>query len=267
MVTPAESPLANMSPFTTPRKKVKYSSGLDISGLLTPSRHTPAKSSPLRQSVTPSKRKRGSAALVDVDENEEDEEDKDDEEEDGEDMRTPTKATTLQDRLSAARRAKERDGAAAFLALRPGASPGTPSTSAGASANPTRVDPLIALGLVAARDEDVFAAPRTVRKLAERSDWTFRERVWSLPSAADAWALLGEPVQQLVVPELIVTEDEDEEEQEPQAKRRTSRGRTTPKTTPKTKSKTPPTTASASKRATPRAPAPSLDSIIIAAWA
>lgn len=136
-MTPANTGVP--SPFNTPKKKFKYSSGIDVSSLVknTPRSlvkgHEPAQSSPLRHSVTPSKRPLSSpadAGFADVEqgtdvgigegENRGGEEDN---------MRTPTKRVKYSKGvdlehvdvpavISSTRKKKE--DPRAFFALRPG---------------------------------------------------------------------------------------------------------------------------------------------------
>lgn len=158
-----------MSPFQTPRKKFKYTSGLDLTGLV--HAHSPSKGSPLKQSVTPSKR-REKREIVDVSDS------------DNEVEATPTKkrtpaasATAPRSPRSArqtAREQKEKEGKAAFLALRPGASnvPAIQVTDEEEDLTPRRRSPVRRLV-----DE---LRPRPARKRTRRRmDWTFRESVWA----------------------------------------------------------------------------------------
>jgi len=170
-------------------------------------------------------------------------EDEEDEEEEDAGERTPTKkktkTPTLQEKLAAARKDKEREGAAAFLALRPG-------SSAPAAETTPKYDPLVSLGL--GRDAAGEVVPMRIRKIAKRNDWTFRERVWTR-SEVDVWDIIGKPL----VPQVIVTDDEDEDEPEQRRTTPRSKKQTPKKTTPKTK-RTPKKTGT-------------LDAVIVAAWA
>ncbi|GFZ45080.1 hypothetical protein JCM24511_02806 [Saitozyma sp. JCM 24511] len=206
-----------VSPFSTPKKKFKYSSGVDISSLV---KHSPAKGSPLRQSVTPSGRpekrqtptQRGAvsdrhAAVVgevgmpptEGDEEEEEEEEEENDEEGPESARTPTKRRTYSSGVdrggdlqagpsaastsaSASTRSARRPGdTSAFFALRPGSG----DTGSGIAPQDHR-----------GRDRDRSVSPtpekrgvlaprrnlqevRERRVLGKRRDWRYPEVVWA----------------------------------------------------------------------------------------
>lgn len=161
-----------MSPFQTPRKKFKYTSGLDLTGLV--HAHSPSKGSPLKQSVTPSKR-REKREIVDVS-------DSDNEvEATPTKRRTPAAATTTAPRSprsarQKARDQKEKDGKAAFLALRPGASD-VPSIQVTDEEGEDDLTPRRRSPVRRLVDE---LQPRPTRKRTRvRMDWTFRETVWA----------------------------------------------------------------------------------------
>lgn len=190
-------------PFSTPRKKYKSTTNVDISALMTPShKHSPRDSSPLRENYTPGSSQPTPSKLRPMEEEDEDDEVDEGQDntprkrkgavDDGDDTeRTPTKS--VQSRLNAARRAREADGAAAFLALRPGTTPSAALAGAGAGAGATgsgasphgadlhQSDPM-----------NVFRvpSPQRMRRLRKRADWTSKEKVWSKKSSESVWAKL-----------------------------------------------------------------------------
>lgn len=169
-----------MSPFQTPRKKFKYTSGLDLSGLV--HAHSPSKGSPLKQSVTPSKR-REKREMVDIS----DSDGEADEVEATPTKRRGTEATPTKSAMKAkvapgsprSARQKQRDqiekeGKAAFLALRPGAVPKIQVTAEEEEdeVTPRRRSP-------ARRLVDEFRQRPTRQRQRRRMDWTFKEKVWA----------------------------------------------------------------------------------------
>lgn len=161
-----------MSPFQTPRKKYKFSSGLDLSGLV--HAHSPSKGSPLKQSVTPSKR-REKREIADIS----------DSDGEGDIEATPTKRRVLTPAAAAAvprsprsarqkrRDQEEKDGQAAFLALRPGGpTPTIKVTDEEEDLTPRRRSP-------ARRLVDEFRPRPSRKRTRRRMDWTFREKVWA----------------------------------------------------------------------------------------
>ena len=188
------------SPFNTPKKKFKYSSGLDISDLMrtTPkSKHEPTMSSPLRHSVTPSKRRASSL-------NPEEEGDnvatpigkaletlEEEPEHGANELRTPSKRVKYGTRpgvdlehvdvppvISSSR--KKREDASAFFALRPGSgSEGNmPSVQKSLLGRIPFEDGLPEVHTPSMRKKrpDGYKKPRTKR----RRDWTFAEVVWDV---------------------------------------------------------------------------------------
>ncbi|KAK8858684.1 hypothetical protein IAR55_002913 [Kwoniella newhampshirensis] len=210
-VTPTPNPpLISASPFTTPRKKFKFSSGIDISSLVRSPRqaqaHDPTVASPLRHSVTrqPSTRidKNAQTRTSSAGQSEDDEEvGREGESELG----TPTKKVKYSNPVgidlehppplssthlssSAARRKREREDPSAFFAMRPGM--GSLSTPAGKGTG-TGTKDLHHAGeegegwLRRLRTEE-RSAPRSrkdrrekrVDKKIQKRDWTFAEGVW-----------------------------------------------------------------------------------------
>lgn len=172
------------SPFTTPRKKFRAASTKDLTGLLTPHKHSPAASSPLRTATTPSgkkralgddedatptKRTRTSATRDEVRE----------EMEEAGDPQTPSRRASS--RAAAKAKQSERDGMAAFLALRPGGAADIVDKEAQARAEANKApEPQAQLATVDLQAEiDAVMGRRNKRRMRERRDWTFREEVWA----------------------------------------------------------------------------------------
>jgi hypothetical protein len=163
-----------LSPFTTPRKKFKYSSGLDVSDLLKSGsasghKHTPVTGSPLKFSST-TKEDRTGRGEEDV-------------------SRTPTKrvqyghvrgvdlasvvSNTDTDEGSTSRK-RRRDDTSAFMALRP--DPSVPRTSTAVVED---------MGMPEEEKEYLLSMREKRRKRPtgervglKRRDWTCREGVW-----------------------------------------------------------------------------------------
>lgn len=174
--SPVPLPTADApSPFQTPRKRFKFSSGVDISGLV---KHSPSKGSPLKQSVTPTPHRsaRASARLADV---EGDLGAHDEEEQDEQAPLTPTKSRFLAAPPSSRRK---RDNVSAFLALRPG-----PAGSGDALAELSKKRDAPTAD---AYDFERSLRPKRVRteqeqrarKMRSKRDWTFHEAVWAGPA-------------------------------------------------------------------------------------
>lgn len=185
------------SPFNTPRKKLKYSSGIDISSLVrnTPKsavkgQHEPNTASPLRHSVTPSKRS-GRGLVTPVHEL--------DEEEDEADVQTPTKrvkygvkgGVDLDERVEVPpvlSTRKRTEDAGAFFALRPGGDGtasagkagrldfgvGSTGMGSGATGRIPVEDGLPEVRLPARREK----REKVYEKSRRRKDWTYRETAW-----------------------------------------------------------------------------------------
>lgn len=179
-VTPANT--SAPSPFTTPKKKFKFSSGIDISSLVrnTPksvkNAHEPSQSSPLRHSVTPSKRPQSPDDVAAAD---------------TEDVRTPTKRVKyvkgvdlehvdVPAAISSTRKRKE--DPSAFLALRPGAVGSLDLGSEQVKRKEWNGNIPIEDGLPDVRPPRVrrTEAERSRMKLKERMkrDWRYPETVW-----------------------------------------------------------------------------------------
>jgi hypothetical protein len=183
-----------LSPYQTPKKRFKYSSGVDLSGLI---RNSPTKGSPLKQSVTPSKtparqlRSEGRAALAEEVEGAEDDVLEDPLGAQGTEMEVaadhdqaparsavPPSANASRSTAAAAISAKRRkEDVSAFLALRPGSVP--------SATTPSKRD----VGVVPDMEfDDAIRAkvrrtgPRTQREkrtVRRKRDWTYRETKWT----------------------------------------------------------------------------------------
>ena len=214
-----EKRAAGPSPFTTPKKRFKYSSGVDISGLVkgspgSPSsrhKHEPAAASPLRHSVTPSSRKpRGSKGKerddgdgTNVDDADDGYGDEDDPMAVAGDGKTPTKRVKyavrpgvdldtatedLPDETPRTRRS--RLDTSAFFALRPG------SASDAVTPNGERSTPRkgkyipVEDGLPEVRPPR-RSRPETETKAEKRRkrDWTYSEPVWGMVTEDDKLAV------------------------------------------------------------------------------
>lgn len=197
--TPPSIKFDPLSPFSTP-KKFRATSTKDLSGLLTPHRHSPAASSPLRNATTPRKRgaeedgedneatptKRVRTGLRDASgaQGEEgQEEGKEGEGEDGGEPQTPSRRASA--RAEAKRR--EREGAAAFFALRPGASAPKPTEATQKDAEPA--PQLATVDLQA--EIDAVLGRRQRRRVRPRRDWVFREEMWA-PKVEEVGRILAE---------------------------------------------------------------------------
>lgn len=157
-----------LSPFTTPRKKRTYTSGIDVSDLLksgSKHAHTPATGSPLRNSSTR----------------------KEDKEEDV--ARTPTKRvkygtvrgvdlSTIEVEEGANARKRRKEDTSAFMALKP-------------DHNAPRVVEEVGRGDELPEEEKEYllsirekrrTRPAGSRSGLKRKDWTFREGVWGSES-------------------------------------------------------------------------------------
>jgi len=155
-----------LSPFTTPRKKRTYTSGIDVSDLLksgSKHAHTPATGSPLRNSST-SIRKEGIEEDV---------------------SRTPTKRVkygtvrgvdlaTIEVEEGASARKRRKEDTSAFMALKP-------------DHNSPRVVEELGRGDELPEEEKEYlmsirekrrTRPSGSRVGLKRKDWTFREGVW-----------------------------------------------------------------------------------------
>jgi len=187
-----------VSPFQTPKKRFKYSSGVDLSGLVrSPLGHgrEPVRGSPLKQSVTPSKlrdRLIRTAEEIDLDAGglvEEDEGEGEDGD-GGEQQKTPTKKVKYATRPgvdleiavpgpSSVRSGEKRKrvDTSAFFALRPG-SRGTPTTM------DKQWSPVVEDGLPEVRSrvrkekEEGGERVRRDKVVVPRRDWTYAEIVW-----------------------------------------------------------------------------------------
>lgn len=162
------------SPFMTPRKKFRATSTKDVSGLLTPHKHSPAASSPLRAATTPRKRPvdEGDAEATPSKRVQTAEAGRDDDEEVGGDPQTPSRRASAR----AAAKAREREGAAAFLAMRPGSQPAKEMETEERE-EMMQAAPLASVDLQA--EIDAVLGRRSRRRLRARRDWTFREDVWA----------------------------------------------------------------------------------------
>lgn len=196
--TPLESSLgavgpstgtADVGPFNTPKKRFKYTSGIDVSSLVrnTPKsirQHEPVVASPLRHSVTPSKRPISPSEVTPHNEMV-----------DEEDARTPTKRVKFGTRagvdlehadvhvpevLSSLR--KRREDPSAFLAMRPGGTPLSANMSNGAGAGN-----MSGMGKRGIPIEDGLPDIRPVlrrektgikEKKREKRDWRYPEQIW-----------------------------------------------------------------------------------------
>jgi hypothetical protein len=159
-----------LSPFTTPRKKRTYTSGIDVSDLLksgSKHAHTPATGSPLRNSSTSIR--------------------KEDKEEDV--SRTPTKRVKygtvrgvdlstieVEERASARKRRKE--DTSAFMALKPdhNAPRAVKDVGSGDELPEEEKEYLLSIR------EKRRTRPSGSRVGLKRMDWTFREGVWGSES-------------------------------------------------------------------------------------
>lgn len=145
-LAPSSSPLPAQPVFTTPRK-VRNTSNKDYADLLTPHAHSPAKASPLRHDVTPSKEQA--------------------------DPPTPTKTRSkATPSLTSSRRQREREGAALFEQHLRGANAPLQDQ------NPF-IAPHVDVDSIVKRAERVEKTVRRRRTLP-RQDWTFREKVWAV---------------------------------------------------------------------------------------
>ncbi|GMK56000.1 hypothetical protein CspeluHIS016_0210560 [Cutaneotrichosporon spelunceum] len=168
-----------LSPFMTPRKKFRATSTHDLSGLLTPHKHSPAASSPLRASssaeTTPHKHVlRGTGGEAEA-------------EAEGESDREATPKRARADRVigdpqtpsrrsaRAAAKMRERHGAAAFLAMRPGLDVVEEGLEVDAARDlEAEIDGVLGRRARVAEIDGVLGW-----KLRPRHDWTFRETVWA----------------------------------------------------------------------------------------
>ncbi|WWD18577.1 hypothetical protein CI109_103030 [Kwoniella shandongensis] len=215
-VTPTPNPPpVSASPFTTPRKKYKYSSGIDISSLVrtTPRQaHDPVTASPLRQSMTrqasakiphPSTRKAGYTSVGELGEEEE-------EEEEEVEVGTPTKKIKYSNptgidlehppphihspstaTASASARRRKNEDVSSFFALRPGGTETASSPMVGAHAHALAQ---VGEGWLHRLGQEDRGSVTRVRKVREKKgrkvkkrDWTFSETVWGGEPGEEVW--------------------------------------------------------------------------------
>ncbi|WOO77560.1 Charged multivesicular body protein 6 [Vanrija pseudolonga] len=166
---PAPTAVPALSPFATPKKKFKYASGVDLSGLVSsPHKHSPATGSPLRSSAsasasavaTPSKRAR--------------------EVDDGDEVETTPTKPRATPRAASARKTHNDDDVAAFFALRPGAGTSPDKGKGKAEAEDTADANLDFLHRLPS--PPAVSRRRTKRP---RRDWTYAEAVWALPDTTE----------------------------------------------------------------------------------
>lgn len=184
-----------LSPFQTPKKKFKYSSGIDVSDLLRSGGqsypHTPTTGSPLRQSQTPGTGTgTGTASRASAREGKEGVE------------RTPTKRTKFHPRgvdLSTAnldidvdvdaeeinreeggRRSRRKNDMSAFMALRPGSAGSTSKTTTTPVKDANEELPEEEQEYLRSIRQKRHTARDTGRRRTEvkRRDWTCREVIW-----------------------------------------------------------------------------------------
>jgi hypothetical protein len=161
--TPPSIKFDPSSPFSTPRKKFRATTTHDIGSLMTPGghKHSPAASSPLRSTeVTPRVRLDDTPRAAPREE--------------GiiGDPQTPSRRSAR-----AAAKMREREGAAAFLAMRPRQPEFTPKEKE-TEAEREESGPALARRDLDAEIDGVLGR-RTRRRLRPRRDWTFREAVWA----------------------------------------------------------------------------------------
>lgn len=162
---------------STPKKKFKYTSGVDISGLVRSSgkasTSTPNVGSPLKQSITPSKSRQKSQA-EDGDGGESGNEE--------EEVQTPSKKVRYADTRLNGPSSRKKEDVTAFLSLLPG-SDSTTGVRATVLDSREEVRPT--------REEMGFFTERTTksrgvkRKLKPRRDWTYKESVWGSDAGSE----------------------------------------------------------------------------------
>ena len=208
--SPPKQPAALViSPFQTPKKRFKFSSGIDLSGLVR-SPHEPATSRPVKHSVTPSASRWRTR----------DEEEGEEEEEGGAggeeaEVRTPTKRVKYATRpgvdleamvetsrlpLVEERSAKrKREDASAFYALRPGSGSASTSTTP-VGGKQRHLSPTMEDGLPEIKRSHVMRDGARMRKeKPPRRDWTYGEAIWGGPSIVQTNEAILEKVRDIPV--------------------------------------------------------------------